>query len=44
MTDIDICEMKFDNSEIGDMIKSSTCLYTWDFTLDGKRHKIELTH
>ena len=22
MTDLDICDMKFDNSEIGDMIKS----------------------
>ena len=44
MTDLDICDMKFDNSEIGDMIKSSTCLYTWDFNLEGKKHKIELTH
>ena len=44
MTDLDISELKFNYSEIGDMIKASKGLYTWDFNLEGKRHKIELTH
>ena len=44
MTELNICNMKFEYSEIGDMIKASKGLYSWDFTLDGKRHKVDLTH
>ena len=44
MTELDISEMKFNYAEIGDMIKASKGLYTWDFNLEGKRHKVELTH
>jgi hypothetical protein len=44
MTELNICNMNFAYSEIGDMIKASKGLYSWDFTLDGKRHKIDLTH
>ena len=44
MTELDISDMQFNYSEIGDMIKASKGLYTWDFNLEGKRHKIELTH
>ena len=44
MTEIDICNMKYDYSEIGDMFKASKGLYSWEFTLDEKRHKIELVH
>ena len=34
--------MKYDYSEIGDMFKASKGLYSWQFTLDDKLHKIEL--
>ena len=44
MTELDISDMQFNYSEIGDMIKASKGLYTWDFKLEGNRHKIELTH
>lgn len=44
MTDLDISDMQFNYSEIGDMIKASKGLYTWDFKLEGNRHKVELTH
>ena len=44
MTELDIYNMKSEYSEIGDMIKASKALYSWEFTLDGKRHKIELSH
>ena len=44
MTNLDISEMKFNYTEIGDMIKATKGLYTWEFKLEGKRHKIELTH
>ena len=44
MTELNIMNMKYNYAEIGDMIKASKGLYTWEFTLDGKRHKIELTH
>ena len=44
MTEIDISDMKYDYSEIGDMIKASKRLYSWEFSLDGKRHKVELSH
>ena len=36
--------MKNDYTEVGDMIKASKGLYSWEFTLDDKRHKIELSH
>ena len=44
MTELDISDMQFNYAEIGDMIKASKGLYTWDFNLEGKRHKVELTH
>ena len=44
MTEIDIYNMKNDYTEVGDMIKASKGLYSWEFTLDDKRHKIELSH
>ena len=44
MTELDIQDLKFNYSEIGDMIKASKGLYSWEFVLDGKRHKIDLTH
>ena len=44
MTELDICNMKYDYSEIGDMFKASKGLYTWDFTLDDHKHKVELIH
>ena len=44
MADLDISDMQFNYSEIGDMIKASKGLYTWDFKLEGNRHKVELTH
>jgi hypothetical protein len=44
MTELDIRNMKYDYSEVGDMIKASKGLYSWEFTLDEKRHKIELSH
>ena len=44
MTELDICNMNYDYSEIGDMFKASKGLYTWDFTLDNAKHKVELIH
>ena len=44
MTELDISNMKYDYTEIGDMIKASKGLYSWEFNLDGKRHKVELSH
>ena len=44
MTEIDICNMKHEYNEVGDMIKASKGLYSWEFTLDDKRHKLELSH
>ena len=44
MSELDICNMKYDYSEVGEMFKASKALYSWEFTLDGKRHKVELNH
>ena len=44
MTELDISDMQFKYAEIGYMSKASKGLYTWDFKLEGNRHKIELTH
>ena len=42
---IDITNLNFSQNEVGDFIKSSKVLYTWDFILEKNyRHKIELQH
>ena len=44
MSELDISEMKFNFSDVGEFLKASKCIYTWDFNLEGKRHKVELAH
>ena len=42
---IDITNLNFSQNEVGDFIKSSKVLYTWEFILEKNyRHKIELQH
>ena len=42
---IDISNLNFSQSEVGDFIKSTKVIYTWDFILEKNyRHKIELQH
>lgn len=46
MTDfnINIKNLKFESMEVGRLIKSSKCIYTWEMTLDDAKRKIELIH
>ncbi len=41
---LDISQLKFDQNDIGNLIKSTKTIYSWEFVLDGNRHKIELQH
>lgn len=41
---LDISQLKFDQNDIGNIIKSTKTIYSWEFVLDGNRQKIELQH
>lgn len=41
---IKISNMKYEQSEIGRLIKGTKIIYSWDFVLDGNRRKVELIH
>ena len=41
---LDISQLKFDQNDIGNLIKSTKTIYSWEFVLDGNRQKIELQH
>ena len=41
MSDIDIQRLRFDQKEVGKTFSSSKILYTWEFILNKKSHKIE---
>jgi hypothetical protein len=41
---INIQNLKFESMEVGRLIKSSKCIYTWEMTLDDSKRKIELIH
>ena len=38
---LDISQLKFDQNDIGNLIKSTKTIYSWEFVLDGNRQKIE---
>ena len=41
---LDISQLKFDQNDIGNLIKSTKTINSWEFVLDGNRQKIELQH
>ena len=41
MADIDIERLRYDQKEVGKTFSSSKILYTWEFVLNKKSHKIE---
>ena len=41
---LDISQLRFDQNDIGNLIKSTKTIYSWEFVLDGNRQKIELQH
>ena len=43
-SNLDITQLKFEQNEIGNLIKASKALFSWEFVLDGNRQKIELQH
>lgn len=44
MSDLKIRNLKFESVEVGRMVKSSKCIFTWEFILDENRRKVELQH
>jgi hypothetical protein len=47
MTDsmnLNITNLKYEQNEVGRLIKGSKMIYTWEFVLDGNRRKVELVH
>lgn len=41
---INIKNLKYESIEVGRFIKSSKCIYTWEFVLEDVKRKIELIH
>ena len=41
MADIDIQRLRYDQKEVGKTFSSSKILYTWEFILNKKSHRIE---
>ena len=41
MADIDIERLRYDQKEVGKTFSSSKILYTWEFILNKKSHKVE---
>ena len=41
---LNITNLRYDQLEIGNLIKASKAIYTWDFVLDGNTQKVELQH
>jgi hypothetical protein len=43
-TNLNISNLKFDQTEVGKLIKGSKAIYTWEMILDGNKRKVELIH
>lgn len=41
---LNITNLKYEQNEVGRLIKGSKMIYTWEFVLDGNRRKVELVH
>ena len=41
MVDIDIQRLRYDQKEVGKTFSSSKILYTWEFVLNKRSHRIE---